>query len=98
MKGFEFLDKLDKDDLKNILLSISKKESNPDKWLESKVIKYLDKKICSCYGTRMETVYLYNRYTGQPEVATSKEVGFCRGTKECDICNCKGNKNNCDFY
>jgi len=98
VKKDNILSKLSKDDLKEILISLSQKETNPKKWLENKVEEYLDKKICDSYSIREEKRYLYNRFTGEEETCYTLKVGFCKGTKECDICNCGGNRNRCDFY
>lgn len=39
---------------------------------------------CDCYHTR--------------ESAGDVIYGFCSGTKECEICSCKGETSRCDFY
>ena len=57
----------------------------------------MSEKICECYKTRKETYHRYNSITGEP-IQKEKEIGVCFGTKECEKCNCEGNRKNCDFY
>ena len=51
---------------------------------------------CECYYETEEISYL--EYYSYPPMKKVKKVGHCRGTKECDTCNCGGDTNNCDFY
>lgn len=100
MKKYNFLDSLNKKDLKGLLIFISKSKENPSEWLESQVKNYLDsdKGVCSSYSTKIKRKPLYDQFTGNVKGFYLEEVGVCLGTKECDICRCKGNKNHCDFY
>ena len=51
-------------------------------------------KKCECYHTRERTVYdAYTQYPRYIEID-----GECQGTKERDICYCKGDKCKCDIY
>ena len=52
---------------------------------------------CECYHETEEVSYL-EYYSYPPIKKVTKAVGRCSGTKECDICNCGGDTNNCDFY
>lgn len=55
-------------------------------------------KKCDCYHWREK--YTYD--TLDPMIDGDKKfvgiVGECWGTKEKDLCNCKGDKTKCDFY
>ena len=51
---------------------------------------------CECYHETEEVKYI-EYYSYDPRKVV-KKVGRCSGTKECDICNCGGDTNNCDFY
>ena len=48
------------------------------------VPKIAESTTCSCYAEGNS--FLGNNY------------GTCNGTKECEPCTCKGDKNNCNFY
>ena len=54
-------------------------------------------KKCDCYHTKTKTQYVYDRFTGRP-TPFDTEVGICWGTRECDECNCDGDRSKCDFY
>nr|DAK83711.1 MAG TPA: hypothetical protein [Caudoviricetes sp.] len=51
-------------------------------------------KKCECYHTRERTVY--DPYTQSLKFAEIE--GECWGTNERDICSCKGDECQCDFY
>lgn len=53
---------------------------------------------CSCYHTTIKKEPRYNTITGQIDHYEDIEYGVCWGTKEQELCDCKGNKKNCDFY
>lgn len=60
---------------------------------------------CDCYHEYEEEKYLtefergvHFANTGKLIESVKKTVGRCWGTKECDICNCKGDESKCDFY
>lgn len=53
---------------------------------------------CDCYTTRTCRKYAYNSTTGQPSLAYEREVGYCNGTRECDECDCGGDRSKCTFY
>lgn len=60
---------------------------------------------CHCYHEYEEAKYLtefergvHFANTGELIESVKKTVGRCWGTKECDICNCKGDESKCDFY
>ena len=63
-----------------------------------KLVESPENILCSCYHTKIEKEPRYNTITGQIDHYENVEYGICWGTKECDVCNCKGNKRNCDFY
>ena len=52
---------------------------------------------CDCYHTEQKIQYTYSQFTGQP-IPHNIPVGVCWGTKECDECDCGGNRMRCDFY
>lgn len=54
-------------------------------------------KKCDCYHTQKKLRYTYNPITGSP-IPHDIEVGVCWGTKECDECDCNGDRINCSFY
>lgn len=100
MKKYDFLDNLNNEDLKGVLIFISKYKKNPGKWLKSQVKKYLDSDegVCSSYLAKVERKPLYDQFTGYLKGFYLEQGGICLGTKDCDTCKCKGNRNNCDFY
>lgn len=55
-------------------------------------------KKCDCYDEYIKTKPLYNKFTGLVESSYEDKEGHCSGTKECDICNCGGDRLKCDFY
>lgn len=48
---------------------------------------------CSSYHTHRFTTYSDYGLT-----TTTQEYGVCYGTKECERCNCGGDKSKCNFY
>ena len=54
-------------------------------------------KKCDCYHITAKKYYTYNKLTGAA-ISHERKVGECWGTKECDECNCGGNRSKCDFY
>ena len=54
-------------------------------------------KICDCYNIRKVTRYTYHPLTGRP-ISHAVSEPYCSGTKECDMCNCEGDRTKCDFY
>lgn len=52
---------------------------------------------CDYYKKRPTHRYTYHPITGRP-IAHDVEVGYCSGTRECDDCNCDGDRTKCDFY
>lgn len=54
-------------------------------------------KKCDCYHLQPATRYTYHPLTGRP-IAHDVEIGVCWGTRECDECNCGGDRTKCDFY
>ena len=52
---------------------------------------------CDCYHIETKRRYTYNPVTGDP-IGHNIEVGVCWGTKECEECDCGGNRIQCDFY
>lgn len=52
---------------------------------------------CDCYHTEQKIRYTYSQFTGQP-IPYNTQIGVCWGTKECDECDCGGNRMKCDFY
>lgn len=54
-------------------------------------------KKCDSYHLQPKTRYTYHPLTGRP-IAHDIEVGVCWGTRECDECNCGGDRTKCDFY
>ena len=57
-------------------------------------------KKCECYFEQERPVFQYGNFTSGYSRATglTTTVGYCNGTKERDICNCKGDRCKCDFY
>lgn len=60
--------------------------------------------ICDCYQEKTifkkysnETVFALKLH-GFDEKGYTKTEGHCNGTRECNICQCKGNTKYCDFY
>ena len=54
-------------------------------------------KKCDCYHLRKAIRYTYHPLSGRP-IPHDAEVGVCWGTRECDECNCGGDRTKCDFY
>ena len=54
-------------------------------------------KKCDCYHIQPTTKYTYHPLTGSP-IAHDIEIGVCWGTKECEQCDCGGDRTKCDFY
>lgn len=54
-------------------------------------------KKCDSYHLQPKTRYTYHPLTGRP-IAHDIEVGVCWGTRECDECDCGGDRLKCDFY
>ena len=54
-------------------------------------------KKCDCYHLQPKTRYTYHPLTGSP-IPHDIEVGVCWGTRECDECDCAGDRTKCDFY
>ena len=44
--------------------------------------------LCKCYYEKQMRVWNPSMYPAMEEL---KLVGFCNGTKECEMCSCKGN-------
>ena len=53
---------------------------------------------CKSYHTQDVTKFTYNRFTGDCDGSYTVQEGRCWGTKECEPCNCDGNRYKCDFY
>ena len=65
----------------------------------------MPKNVCKCYNQEKQVRYLTDfekgilfAKTGQYVDSVEEAIGRCFGTKECDVCLCKGNELNCDFY
>lgn len=43
-----------------------------------------DNTICDCFAERFD--------------GYGKKISYCMGTRESDLCSCKGNVKKCDFY
>lgn len=54
-------------------------------------------KVCECYHEKKSVGYLTHPWPGCPQQITIT-VGECWGTRERDMCSCKGNTSKCDFY
>ena len=60
--------------------------------------------ICSCYHTRTERHYYtdyergFNSAIGIKGDYEDREIPECWGTREKDVCSCKGDMCKCDFY
>ena len=52
---------------------------------------------CNSYHLQPTIKYTYHPLMGRP-IAHDVEVGVCWGTKECERCNCGGDRRQCDFY
>lgn len=65
--------------------------------------------ICDCYkviqnkrkATDFELGYYLGKF-GKPmpleEQTIIENIGYCRGTRDCEECYCRGDKLHCDFY
>lgn len=55
---------------------------------------------CECYFEEERPILQYGNFTSGYSRATglTTTVGYCNGTKERDICDCKGDRCKCDFY
>lgn len=55
---------------------------------------------CECYFEEEHPIFQYGNFTSGYSRATglTTTVGHCNGTKEWDICDCKGDRCKCDFY
>lgn len=60
--------------------------------------------ICNCYHTTTERHYFndyelgYRAALGLSGKYEDREIATCYGTKECEVCKCKGDRCKCDFY
>lgn len=57
----------------------------------------MNKQICDCYCITEKKEARYDML-GNFSHYLIKKVGQCWGTKECDECNCGGDRTKCDFY
>lgn len=48
---------------------------------------------CDCYYEKTEIVGWLT-----PDEPKTVLISRCYGTKECDICTCRGDRSKCDFY
>ena len=57
----------------------------------------MDKQICDCYETKSVRRYRYEPILLK---TLSKKViiGICNGTRDCEECQCGGDRKKCDFY
>ena len=62
-----------------------------------KIYEAVEKTPCHSYRVGQRGKYIFNPITGKNEY-TLVSYGFCLGTKECEECNCEGDKSKCDFY
>lgn len=56
-----------------------------------------DDKVCKYYSVKTERKRLYDTVSGNIRGYYNEEVGVCLGTKENDICKCKGNEDECNL-
>lgn len=57
-------------------------------------------KKCECYFEEEHPMSQYGNFTSGYSRTTglTTTIGYCNGTKERDVCNCKGDRCKCDFY
>ena len=55
-------------------------------------------KKCDCYYEKPYKRPVYGKYTGRIEYYEEQMIGYCYGTKECEQCDCNGDKSKCTFY
>ena len=62
--------------------------------------KYLDYKPvpCDCFKTRIRKEPRYNQLTGRIDHYVDVKETYCSGTRECDLCDCNGDRPRCSFY
>lgn len=62
--------------------------------------KYLGYKPipCDCYRIRVRREPRYSTYTGHIDRYVAVDETYCVRTKECEVCNCEGDKKRCSFY
>lgn len=62
-----------------------------------KTYEAVEKTPCHSYQVGERGKYIFNPITCKWDY-TLVSYGFCLGTKECEECNCEGDKSKCDFY